>query len=177
MKYAYNLLLALASTSPMMFVYVINNNHKFALLQNFSIWITLFVVFVLIVAINAICIMLWHYLSRDSIEGKLTDVDLVNGFFLPNYLAYFFVAASITNITAFGIVYCITTFFVALSQTMYFNPFLLILGYNFYRATDEYGTRLFIITKREIREIKADAFYNLRRINDVTYIDTNKERD
>lgn len=177
MKHAYNLLLALGSTSPMMFVYVVNNNHKFAVLRNFSIWITLLVVFVLIVAINAICIMLWRCLSKDSVEGELTDVELVNGSFLPNYLAYFFVAASITNPTAFWVVYCMTTFFVALSQTMYFNPFLLILRYNFYRATDEYGTRLFIISKREIREIKADAFYDLRRINDVTYIDTDKERD
>lgn len=110
MKHAYNLLLALASTSPMMFVYVVNNNHTFTELQNFSIWITLLVVFVLVVAINAICIMLWPCLSMDSVEGELTDVDLVNGSFLPNYLTCFFVAASISNPTAFLVVYCMTTF-------------------------------------------------------------------
>lgn len=176
MKKLYNMLLALASTSPMILIFSVNARHRFfaspiTFFPNNPLWNSHIMLLICVSVFNLLCIASMRLLSKDSIEGTLTNVELANGSFLPNYLGYFFVAVSITNVDTFFLVYTLTVVFVMLSQTMYFNPFLLIFNYNFYHMTDESGTQLFIISKEEIRNIRTEGFEKLRRINDVTYID------
>ena len=168
MKKIFNFVLALASTSPMIFVYAINAH---ICLLSLSPWLCYCIIASIILITNAMCMLLFRLLSKDSIEGQIRDIELANNVFLPNYLGYFFVSVSITDMITFCVVYFLTVVLVTLSQTMYFNPFFLFMHYNFYHVTNMNGTRLFLITKRKIRTIQADGFQELRRINDVTYID------
>ena len=164
MKKIYNFLLALASTSPMILIFTVNA--QIAILPAACPYLSYLLILFGIILINAL-----RFLSKDSIDGQLRDLELANSNFLPSYLGYFFVAVSITRTYTFLLVYSLTVLLVMLSQSMYYNPLLLILRYNFYHATDENGTRLFLITKKKIRTIQAEGFAKLRRINDVTYIE------
>lgn len=169
MKTVYNFLLALASTSPMILIFTVNTQTVIPPTVRPRLFCLLVLFFIIL--INIIGLLSFRFLSKDSIEGQLKDIELSNGDFLPSYLGYFFVAVSITNMDTFLLVYGLTVLLVMLSQSMYYNPLLLIFRYNFYHATDENGTRLFLITKKKIRTIQAEGFANLRRINDVTYIE------
>lgn len=169
MKKIYNFLLALASTSPMVLIFSVNA--QIAILPTMRQYLSYLLVLSCVILINALGILSFRFLSKDSIEGQLNDLELANSNFLPSYLGYFFVAVSITRTYTFLLVYSLTVLLVMLSQSMYYNPLLLILRYNFYHATDENGTRLFLITKKKIRTIQAEGFAKLRRINDVTYIE------
>lgn len=169
MKKAYNFLLSLASTSPMILIFAVNA--QIVILPAMQPCRFYMLIFFCIILINAIGMFSFRFLSKDSIEGRLRDIELANSSFLPSYLGYFFVAVSITRMDTFLLVYGLTVLLVMLSQSMYYNPFLLLFHYNFYHATDENGTRIFLITKKKIRTIQSDGFEKLRRINDVTYIE------
>lgn len=169
MKKAYNFLLSLASTSPMILIFAVNA--QIVILPAMQPYRFYLLIFVCVILINAIGMFFFRFLSKDSIEGRLRDIELANSNFLPSYLGYFFVAVSITSMDTFLLVYGLTVLLVMLSQSMYYNPFLLLFRYNFYYATDENGTRIFLITKKKIRTIQAEGFGKLRRINDVTYIE------
>ena len=169
MKKIYNFLLALASTSPMTLIFTINA--QIVILPTVCPYLSHLFVLFCIILINALGIFFFRFLSKDSIEGKLTDLELANSNFLPSYLGYFFVAVSITRLDTFLLVYGLTVLLVMLSQSMYYNPLLLVFRYNFYYATNESGTRIFLITKKKIRTIQTEGFTKLRRINDVTYIE------
>lgn len=169
MKKFYNFLLALASTSPMILIYTVNA--QIAILPTASPYLSSLLVVLCVLLLNALGIFFFRFLRRDSIEGQLKDLELANSSFLPNYLGYFFVAVSITRKDTFLLVYGLTVLLVMLSQSMYYNPLLLILRYNFYHATNENGTRIFLITRKKIRTVQIEGFTDLRRINDVTYIE------
>jgi hypothetical protein len=61
--------------------------------------------------------------------------------------------------------------FTFLSQTLYFNPLFLIFGFQFYYLTTTNEIKLFIITKKELKDPKSTEFKKLRRINNFTFID------
>lgn len=169
MKKVYNFLLALASTSPMLLIFTVNAQSL--IFPTIRPHLSYLLVLLGIILINALGMFFFRFLSKDSIEGKLKNLELANSNFLPSYLGYFFVAVSITRMDTFLLVYGLTVLLVMLSQSMYYNPLLLILRYNFYHATDENGTRLFLITRKKIRTIQTEGFTKLKRINDVTYIE------
>lgn len=169
MRKVYNFLLALASTSPMILIFTVNV--KIIIFSAVHLYLSYLLVLSCVILINVLGVVSFHFLSKDSIEGQLKDIELANSNFLPSYLGYFFVAVSITRMDTFLLVYGLTVLLVMLSQSMYYNPLLLIFRYNFYHATDENGTRLFLITRKKIRTIQTEGFAKLRRINDVTYIE------
>ena len=90
----------------------------------------------------AISMKLLEKLSKDRIkEGEIIEIENSTNNFLPSYLGYFFVALSISDndFLTMSIIYFIIVLFVFYSQTNYFNPFLLILGYKFYKAKEVRG--------------------------------------
>lgn len=121
---------------------------------------------------------LWiaNYLSHDAIESESEEVEMANDTYMPVYLGYFFVALSIPEkdyITlgmVFGLIFILTLF----SQTQYFNPVFLMYGYKFYHITKKNHFKVFIITRKKIRNTEDLVFWDLRRINDFTFIDKEK---
>lgn len=108
--------------------------------------------------------------GEDGLECK--EISLADNSFLPVYLGYFFVSLSIGNLETMVFIFLLIFTFTYISQTQYFNPAFLLMGYHFYDVSTQQGTRIFVIYKGEvIRNPREILFENLKRINDTTFIE------
>lgn len=129
--------------------------------------------------INVILLISVRFLENSSLsssrtnENMINNVEMVNHSFLPTYLGYFFVSLSILDRDwiVFGFIYSIVFVFTFYSQTNYFNPIFILMNYHFYYVTTTNNTKVFLITKKLIKNPKMYKFNNLKRINDFTFID------
>lgn len=112
--------------------------------------------------------------STDVIQqGLIIEVEQANNVFtkLPWLL---FVALSVSK---WHIIFCVFNIihFYFLSQTLYFNPLFLFFGYNFYNVTTNNNIKIFIVSKKTIKNPKDIGFNKLKRINNFTFIDKENE--
>ena len=108
--------------------------------------------------------------GEDELECK--EISLADNSFLPVYLGYFFVSLSIGDIETMTLIYLLIFVFTYKSQTQYFNPAFLLMGYHFYDVSTKQGTRIFVIHKGAvIKNPNQILFENLKRINDTTFIE------
>ncbi|QTC41319.1 hypothetical protein I7V34_19980 [Bacillus sp. V3] len=103
--------------------------------------------------------------------SKVIEVEQANNAFLPSYLGYFFVALSIPYFETLIFIFLILFLFTFYSQTLYFNPLFLLFGYHFYYLTTVNKTKVFIITRKSLKNPDDINLPELRRINDFTFID------
>lgn len=127
---------------------------------------------VVVIALNLLVRFLFELRSHDSAEkGVLTQIESASENFLPNYLGYFFVALSIQDSGLFFVVFALVTILVCFSQSMYYNPTLLFLGYHFYYATTNQGAKILLISKQKFLNAENAMLNNLYRISDYTYFE------
>ena len=171
MEIIFKLFLTFNATSTMIVVYLIKERYYLLCLEKLPIWAS-YIVFLLVpVILTIFSLLMEKLLSKDNIECKLLSVEEANNTFLPSYLGYFFVALGVETTEAMVFVYLIVFVFTYFSQTLYYNPIFLLLGYKFYYITTENNVKLFIISKREIKSAKETVFPRLRRINNTTFIE------
>ena len=128
-----------------------------------------------IIFLTFISLLIAKFLSKDNISlGTIKSIEQANNAFLPSYLGYFFVALSVPYVDTLIFVFAILFVFTFLSQTLYFNPLFLIFKYHFYYLTTTNEIKIFIITRRILKDPKNTEFEQLRRINDFTFIDLTK---
>lgn len=133
-----------------------------------------------------VSLLLAKLLAQDSLEkteridigqaqpikvSKVIEVEQANNAFLPSYLGYFFVALSIPYFETLVFIFMILFLFTFYSQTLYFNPLFLLFGYHFYYLTTVNKTKVFMITKKSLKNPNDINLPELRRINDFTFID------
>lgn len=165
--FIFHLILTANATSWMLVVYGIKEHWNFWI---FSARITGMILLLIPIVLSLFSIMLTDYLGTDKLH-ECRECVLADHEFLPVYLGYFFVALSIGDCTTLLFVYLIVFVFTFITQTQYFNPIFLLLGYHFYYIMTGQGTRIFVIVKgRVIRNLENIEFTNLGRINDTTYI-------
>lgn len=171
MELLYGALLCFSSSAYFIVIYLIYN--KIVLTFVPEKWVCVsYVLYLLVpIAIAKIVILISKFLPKCAMDCKITEVELANHSFLPNYLGYFFVALSIQDFVTFIFVYVIVFVFTYISQSLCFNPMFLLLGYHFYFVTGEDGTKIFFITKQKMKPVEDVLLDNLRRINDFTFID------
>ena len=99
------------------------------------------------------------------------DIDEANNDFLANYLGYVFIGIGVDDLQILIFVYLIIFVLTFAVQSKCFNPVLLILGFKYYDVTTSEGTRVFVISKRNLRKPDEVEFNNLRRINNMSYIE------
>lgn len=169
----YKMFLAFNATSWVIVVYVIK---KECTLFSLPIW--LFDLFLLAIPIllsyASVCIS--NFLSKDTLEC-CSDVEEASQSFLPIYLGYFFIGLGIEKAQHLLFIYMIILTFTYMSQTQYYNPMLILLGFRFYHVTTSKKIKIFLITKDKIRNAEGLAFSNLRRINDTTFIARGEEHE
>lgn len=178
-NYLYRILLTFNSTSLIVVVYLVKER---CTISDFNIPLfTLpnyisYVIYVLIpIILTLISLYISKYLSKDSIDiGKVKQIEQANNAFLPSYLGYFFVALSVPYCDTLVFIFLILFVFTFLSQTLYFNPLFLIFGFQFYYLTTTNEIKIFIITRKELKDPKLTEFKELRRINNFTFIDLEK---
>lgn len=167
----FNLLLNLSASSYVVVVFLIKAKIKLPFLPQRlgCISYTFYLIVPLIAA--ELCLRMPRSLSPGDIQGNITEVELASYSFLPNYLGYFFVALSIPDFQTLIYVYGVIFIFTHLSQALCFNPMFLIFGYQFYFVTSEDGTKIFLITRQDMKAYQDATFDNLRKINEFTFID------
>ena len=172
MSLIFRLLLTASALSLFVSLYLINI--EYTLWEKGSkIWNYLFYI-----SIPFIISYLGKLLSRklgDANLGEVKFVETSNNDFLSNYLAFFFVALSLDDWITFGFCFALTTLFTFFSRVSYFNPILLIFGYNFYYIHQANGSKIMLITSEKIKspsDIRPEKPY--KRINDYTFIGVGK---
>ncbi len=112
--------------------------------------------------------------KTDNSEEPISDLAPASDSFIITYLGLFFVALSIpdSNLILAIFLFIILLIIFSKTQSYFYNPIFLILGFNFYFINNSSNRKLLIITKdKTIEQIAEKNFTNLRRINDLTYID------
>lgn len=142
-------------------------------------YISYIIYFVEPIFFTYLSLLLANKLASDSIEIQndkpaIEEIEQANNAYLPSYLGYFFVALSISHCETLIFIFAILFLFTFLSQTLYFNPLFLIFGYHFYYMTTENNIKIFLITRKKLKDPSKLVFPELKRINDFTFIDKEK---
>ena len=116
----------------------------------------------------------WLFVARwfsvDNIEN-CEDVEETQNDFLANYLGYVFIGIGVDDLRVLVMVYLIIFVLTFAAQNKCFNPVLLLIGFKYYDVTTSNGTKVFVISRKNIRTLNDVATDNLRRINNMSYID------
>lgn len=180
MNFLFRLFLTFNATSLIIVVYLVKEqitiNSLYCYLENIPDYISYIVYFLIPVIFTYFSIYLSSFLISDSIENDgdtsaIREIEQANNAYLPSYLGYFFVALSVPECKTLVFVFIILFLFTFLSQTLYFNPLFLLFGYHFYYLTTANNIKIFIITKKAIKDPKNVTFPILKRVNNFTFID------
>lgn len=146
-----------------------------ATIANLPKWVSFLGYFSFVVFCTWVALWLTRFLSRETISSQeIVSIEPANDTFLPSYLGYFFVALSINDLSTFMYVFGLIFIFVFFSKISYFNPVFLLFNLKFFYVVNSSGTKLVLITKKELKEPSNVAFDNLRRINNYTFISKEK---
>ncbi len=112
-----------------------------------------------------------RWFSVDNIDGGFGDIEETQNDFLANYLGYVFIGVGVDDILVLVMVYLIIFVLTFAVQNKCFNPVLFILGFKYYDLTTSESTKVFVITRRNLRTPDEVEFDDLRRINNMSYIE------
>ena len=166
---------------------IVMNRFVFTLLSTSWVWVVygieqrwsfvfgnvLLTSFVLISApflLTIVWIVLAKWFSHDNI-ASCADIDETNNDFLANYLGYVFIGIGVDDLQIMIFVYLIIFVLTFAVQSKCFNPVLLIFRFKYYDVTTSEGARVFVITRRNLRKPDEVEFNDLRRINNMSYIE------
>ena len=167
----YQLFLTLNATSLIVVIFLVKEQKTLSILSKFPNWVSYLAFVAVPVILTGVSLLLTRFLSDDSIEGGIKDLEQANNAYLPSYLGYFFVALSVPYEETLIFVFILLFMFTFFSQTLYFNPLFLFWGNHFYYLTTDKNVKIFLITKKRIRCTEHLSFPKLKRINNFTYID------
>ena len=157
----FRLFLTFNATSLILVVYLVKTqkvlNGLHPSLANLPHFVSYIIYFAIPVLFTYLSLILSRGLSDDSIEAEagisaITEIEQANNAYLPSYLGYFFVALSVPYCDTLIFVFAILFLFTFLSQTLYFNPLFLIFGYHFYYLTTHTNIKIFLITRKELKD-------------------------
>ncbi|MFK8795648.1 hypothetical protein [Planococcus plakortidis] len=176
----YRILLTISSTSLFVVIYLIKSNVTYDFGEGINSELISYIgYFGAVIILNLLSLSMIRFLESSSLQSQtkekdvLIEIEMANHTFLPTYLGYFFVALSIesSDWIVFGFIYSIVFIFTFFSQTNYFNPLFILMGYQFYYVTTVNNIKVFLITKKLMKNPAVHKFNNLKRINDFTFID------
>lgn len=129
----------------------------------------------LVIGLTWLVVLAFSHLDDDEMQNgaSIKSVEDASWQFVPNYLAYFFVALSANDWYAVLIVFLIMLVLSYLSNTMIFNPLLVVFKYRYYLVTNQNNKRSLVITKRLLNPAPANpiSFPKLKRLNDNTFVE------
>lgn len=181
--FLFRLFLTFNATSLILVVYLVKSektlNTFVSFLENAPSLVSYAFYFSIPVLLTFLSLILSRKLNNDSIDTEagaspITEIEQANNAYLPSYLGYFFVALSVPHCDTLIFVFAILFLFTFLSQTLYFNPLFLVFGYHFYYITTTTNIKIFLISKKNLKDPRSLAFPKLNRINDFTFIDKEK---
>lgn len=167
-KSLHKLFFTLISTIWIVIIYGIDQKWNFVNQSNLLTTICLALTPFLLITIWYIITRL--FCSNDNVSN-CENIDEVNNDFLANYLGYFFIGIGLDNCHTLAWIYIILFIFTFASQTQFFNPMLLLIGYKYYYITTDKGTKIMIISRQTYRNAKELQTENLKRLSDTAFIE------
>lgn len=167
------LIMTFSSISFFLVIYLVHNKIDFIpiITEKFRFSFIIYFLYIFIPFIlGSASIFISKLLSTSEIR-KVASIETANNDFLANYLAFFFVALSIDDLTTFWIVLGMTTLFTFFSRVSYFNPVFLVFGFNFYYVRTDENVKIILISKRKLRNPDTFPSTKVRRINDYTFME------
>ena len=167
------LIMTFSSISFFLIIYLAHNKIDFAptIAEKLKISFIIYLLYMLIPFIlGFISIFISKLLSTSEIR-KVASIEPANNDFLSNYLAFFFVALSIEDLTTFWVVLIMVTIFTFFSRVSYFNPVFLVFGFNFYYVRTGENVKIMLISKQKLRNPDEFSSMRVRRINDYTFME------
>lgn len=157
-------------------IYMIKENFVFDCFSECSVFISnLFSLFIPIL-LSRVTISFLHFSSDISLDFTPLAIEDASNAFLPSYLGYFFVALSINSLDTLAYIYVTVAILTFCSQSIYYNPFFLLMGYNFYFVTTSAGKKVFVISRKEFNVPNDVMDHLMKKVNNFTYIQIDKER-
>lgn len=180
-----NFILSFLSISWMILIYILDNTDKEELFYGLTLkYKYFFEIVVIIFIILQICLTYieikiiqsekFQIYSKDKLYD-VKEIENLDGEFLSVYLGYFFVALGLGSLKIAITVFTLILIFVSLTRVQYYNPVLLLFRYHFYNVRTEKGTKIFLISRKEIRTNELINFERLCRINNFVYFDEEKK--
>lgn len=117
-----------------------------------------------------------HFIKSNE-TFKAFSIKTAEPIYIPTYIGYFVLAISINDFFLFVIIGTILCYLLYKTKIFYFNPLLILLGYNYYEVNDQQGNSILLITKTKALKIstsKGKSFENLIRLNNFTFIELSK---
>lgn len=171
MRFVLRLLLTMSSVSFFVVVFLIQNDiNPLASRLGINAWVVhlgyVLIPFITVLISLGIC----KLLPTTSIS-QVVSINPSENNFLDNYFAFFFVALSVKGLTAFLVIFGLTTIFTFVSRVSYFNPVFLVFGYRFYYIESDKRVKIMFISRKKMLSPKTYYSISVRRINNYTYID------
>ena len=165
------LFLTFSSVSFFVIVFLIQNEvNPFTSMLGKYAWVTYALYIITPFVLTFISLGISKLLSKSKIK-IITSIETSNNDFLANYLAFFFVALSINGLLTFYVVFGMTLLFTFVSRVSYFNPVLLVFGFNFYYIRTGENVKVMLISKTKLKDPQVFKPMSVRRINDYTFIE------
>ena len=165
------LFLTFSSVSFFVIVFLIQNGiNPFKSMLGKNAWVTYVLYIITPFLLTFISLGISKLLSKSKIN-KITSIETSNNDFLANYLAFFFVALSINGTLTFYVVFGMTLLFTFVSRVSYFNPVLLVFGFNFYYIRTGENVKVMLISKTKLKDPQVFKPMSVTRINDYTFIE------
>ena len=171
MNFILRLFLTFSSVSYFIVVYLIHNGMFFSINGLLKTkWQTCLLYATIPVVLTLISLTLCRLLSTSTVS-KVNSIETSNNDFLANYLAFFFVALSVNDTVTFWVVFGLTIVFTFYSRVSFFNPMLLVFGYNFFYIKTNENVKVMLISKEKLKSPQTFSIMEVRRINDYTFIE------
>ncbi len=174
------LLMAFAATSLLPSLYLLKSSYllwktKFENINKFLDIVT----FLGVPIVLSIISLIWMKRQANDSANNIVEIEPVNNEYLPIYLGYIFVSVSIPNPEKgqvywliFIVIYLLIVIFVTFSQSLSFNPILILFGYGYYRIKTQNGVKVFLVTCRKIDKCRNNYnFDNLSKITELFYME------
>lgn len=181
MLYLYRLLYTLSSVTLMLPIYALNHKVDVARMiglqscQAICNWIFYGLLFVLPFLLTFLLIRFANKLQHQQIiESKIKSVQSAGADQFPIALGYIFIALSINNNYTLTISFFILLL-ICFYTPAYFNLCMYVFRYKYYYVTTSDDIRVLVATRRRILLGTKPSYTELRRINDLTYIDIEHE--
>jgi hypothetical protein len=160
-----------SSVSFFLIIFLVQNEiNPFAYQLEDYYWIIYLAYLIIPFLLTLVSLGICKLLSKSTIK-KIVSLETSNNDFLANYLAFFFVALSIKGMATFWIVFGMTILFTFVSRVSYFNPILLVFGFNFYYVHTAENVKLMLICRKKLKNPQTFESISVRRINDYTFIE------
>lgn len=171
MNFILRLFMTFSSVSFFLIIFLVQNEiNPYKIQLGDYAWITYAAYVTAPFLLTLISLGICKLLSKSTIN-KIISIETSNNDFLANYLAFFFVALSIKGLATFWIVFGMTILFTFVSRVSYFNPILLVFGFNFYYVHTGENVKVMLISRKKLKSPQSFESMSVRRINDYTFIE------